>query len=185
MHRRIISAAACALCAGILVNTSLFAAAAPADKAPDYSDISARATSDPAALRQLQQAAEAGHVKAQFFLAVQYAGGRGVPQDFGKSAYWYRKAAEQGYAKAENCLANQYALGQGVPQSFVNAANWYRKAAEQGDVSAQNSLALMYYSGKGVRRSTSRAIRWWKRAAAQGNELAKHMIDMVEHRERR
>jgi TPR repeat protein len=30
-----------------------------------------------------------------------YANGLGVPQDYNKALYWYKKAAEQGYAPAK------------------------------------------------------------------------------------
>jgi TPR repeat protein len=42
------------------------------------------------------EGAEQGDPYAQYKLAVMYAKGRGVPQDFAQAVAWYRKAAEQG-----------------------------------------------------------------------------------------
>lgn len=48
------------------------------------------------------------HVQAQYKLGEMYANGRGVPQDDGEAAKWYRKAAEQGYPAAQNKLAKRH-----------------------------------------------------------------------------
>ena len=39
-------------------------------------------------------------------LGYMYAKGLGVPQDYSKALYWYKKAAEQGSATAEANLEN-------------------------------------------------------------------------------
>ena len=54
-------------------------------------------TDDIAALRVM---ANAGDADAQTELALMYANGEGVPQDYGQAVAWTRKALEQGYAVA-------------------------------------------------------------------------------------
>jgi TPR repeat protein len=41
-------------------------------------------------------AARAGDVRAQYQLAVCYSEGKGVEQDYGEAAHWFREAARQG-----------------------------------------------------------------------------------------
>ncbi len=51
------------------------------------------------ALREWRSVAKYGGVEsaeAQFLIAGMYFHGKGVPQDYGEAAKWYRKAAEQG-----------------------------------------------------------------------------------------
>src|SRR5262249_28566095 len=52
--------------------------------------------------------AAAGNAQAQFALGNDYINGRGVAQDYGQAAIWYRKSAAQGYAPALNQLGYMY-----------------------------------------------------------------------------
>ena len=56
------------------------------------------------AIKYFQQAAEQGHVYAQYNLGVSYAKGDGLSQDVSEAARWYGKAAEQGYEAAKAAL---------------------------------------------------------------------------------
>ena len=49
-------------------------------------------------------AANKGHAKAQFNLAISYYDGEGVQQDVSKAIYWLEKAAAQGHEKSQNFL---------------------------------------------------------------------------------
>jgi TPR repeat protein len=84
----------------------------------------------------------------QAALASMYAGGEGVPKNFGDAAKWARRAAENGNASAQFLLGSLYETGRGVPKDEATAAIWYLKAAEQGDAFASNNLALMYATSK-------------------------------------
>lgn len=76
------------------------------------------------------QAAELGHAKAQFHLAVMFDQGKFVAQNHALAAEWYLKSAEQGNANAQYNLAHKYKTGQGVAKDENKAAYWYRQAAE-------------------------------------------------------
>lgn len=60
----------------------------------------------------LQRQAEQGDADAQFSLALRYAKGYGVPQDYTKAWEWYLKAAAQGDATAQKNLARLGSRGQ-------------------------------------------------------------------------
>ena len=81
--------------------------------------------------------AEQGHIEAQYFLALCYENGEGVPVDQEEAVKWYHKAAEQGNASAQWSLGICYENGQGVPVDEKEAVKWYRKAAEQRNSPAQ------------------------------------------------
>jgi len=57
-----------------------------------------------------------------------YLKGLGVPQDYQKAVYWFKKSAEQDYPLAEINLALIYQYGLGVPQDSQEALYWYNKA---------------------------------------------------------
>jgi TPR repeat protein len=120
--------------------------------------------------------AEHGDIRAQYKLASMYYLGRGVPQDYGEAARWYRKAAEQGDAAGQFNLGFMYHDGKGVPQDYQEAANWSRKAAEQGDPKGQSALGYAYYSGEGVQQDYSKSARRYRKAAEQGYALAQQAL---------
>ena len=45
--------------------------------------------------------ADAGDARAQYGVGAIYGEGRGVPQDYGEAAKWYRLAVGQGYGPAQ------------------------------------------------------------------------------------
>jgi len=95
-------------------------------------------------LRIVRPLAEHGDAKAQLVLGVAYEDGRGLPQNYGEAAKWYRKAADKGDAGAQYFLGGMYMKGRGVPQDYTEAAKWYRKAARQGNASAKDDLNALY-----------------------------------------
>src|SRR5262245_32441519 len=69
----------------------------------------------------VRTAAEKGDAEAQYRLAICFAKGTGVTQDYSKAAEYLRRSAEQGYAVAQNDLGALYARGQGVKQDYEEA----------------------------------------------------------------
>jgi len=112
--------------------------------------------------------ANAGDTDAQFELAVLYAKGEGVKQDYAGAAKWFRAAAEHGSTRAQYDLGVQYEHGRGVAVDYTEAVSWYRKAAEHDYGLAQYNLAVAYTKGEGAPHDPAVAAMWYKRAAAQG-----------------
>jgi TPR repeat protein len=61
--------------------------------------------------------ADRGCHGAQHVLGTMYLKGKGVPQNEGQTAKWFRLAADQGDSTAQFELGRMYYDGQGVPQS--------------------------------------------------------------------
>jgi len=134
--------------------------------------------SDPAQrLSYYQHWAKAGDPEAQLQLAIIYAKGDGVAQDYPSAATWFEAAAAQGVPRAQYDLGVLYERGRGVPVNFIEAANWYRKAADGNYPLAQYNLAVSYTKGQGVRQDPSEAALWYRRAAAQG--VGQAMINLA------
>jgi uncharacterized protein len=83
-----------------------------------------------------RNAAEQGHVKAQFDLGILYENGQSAPRDYAAARSWYSRAAEQGDAAAQVNLGNMYGRGRSVPQDYVTAHMWFNLAAASGDKDA-------------------------------------------------
>ena len=84
-------------------------------------------------------------------MALLYAGGCGVEQDYTESARWYRLAADQGEGQAQARLGDMYANGEGgVQQDPVEADKWYRRAVEPGTYHPRRVAGVELYSGRPV-----------------------------------
>ena len=106
-----------------------------------------------------RKAALQGHKEAQYYLAISYYYGLGVPKNKAKAAKWHLEAAKQGYANAQFSLAEQHYNGDGIPENKAKAAKWYHKAARQGHIDAQYSLAEQYYFGEGIPKNEAAVTR--------------------------
>ena len=125
--------------------------------------------SDPAErFAYYQKGAQGGDSDAELHLAILYAKGDGVTQDFAAAAYWFRAAADKGSARAQYDLGVLYERGRGVPADPEQAASWYLKAAEGKYPLAEYNLAVAYTKGQGTRKDPAEAALWYRRAATQG-----------------
>ena len=106
----------------------------------------------------LQEPANAGHAKSQYYMGMFYHNGLGVLEDASEAAKWYKLAAEQGDAISQFYLGYFYGNGLGVPKNDQEAAKWYFKAANQGIMEAQYNLATMYQNGVGVIQNFEKAF---------------------------
>jgi hypothetical protein len=76
----------------------------------------------------MKQAAEHGHVEAQFVLGQYYKTGAGVKEDIPMAVRWLMTAALNGHQGAQVLLGNMYRTGDGVPQNNDEADRWYDMA---------------------------------------------------------
>ena len=109
--------------------------------------------------------AKAGDSLAQYELALRYADGEGVPQDYRAAMAWFARAAANGNDNAQWKLGLGYIKGIGVPHDERNSGVWFKRAANQGNIRAQRALSDLYLSGRGVPRDYVRAYTWASIAA--------------------
>lgn len=114
---------------------------------------------------ELESAAEAGDVAAQFQLANLYLSGAFGSSDPDKALQWYRKSAEGGYTEANIRLAELYIQGLGGRQDFDEAIKWLQEPAKKGEVTAQTTLGWALIMGQ---QDYAGAAKWYESAAAQG-----------------
>ena len=115
--------------------------------------------------------ADAGDSIAQYEMALRYADGEGVPQNYRDAMAWFAKAAANGNDNAQWKLGLGYIKGIGVPHDERKAVVWFKRAANHGDIRAQSALSDLYLSGRGVPRDYVRAYTWASIAAGlRGND---------------
>ena len=130
-------------------------------------------------IQSLEASAENGSAEDQFKIALMYAKGEGVAQDYASALKWYTLAAEQGFAIAQYNLGFMYYNGEGVAQDYAIAVKWYTRAADQGDADAQYNLGVLYYMGEGVAQDVVTAVEWFELAAEQGHADAQAALNYI------
>ena len=108
---------------------------------------------DAHAVEWLRMAAEQGRADAQYYLALRYAEGSGVPKTHSQVVHWLHMAAEQRHADAQYKMGLMYCTAHDVDDGTIlsnlaQAAHWLRMAAEQGHAGAQYYLGLLYAEGR-------------------------------------
>lgn len=97
---------------------------------------------------------------AQYEMALRYADGEGVQQNYRDAMAWFTKAAVNGNENAQWKLGLGYIKGIGVPHDEREAVIWFKRAANHGDIRAQSALSDLYLIGRGVPRDYVRAYTW-------------------------
>lgn len=131
------------------------------------------------AFEEFKDSAERGDPQGQYWLAVLYGLGQGVPQDYSLSAKWLRKASDQGVAEAQLNLGTMYLTGHGMPQDYAEGYKWLRKAADQGLAEAQFLLGSMLSNGQVQPPDFIQAHVWLNLAAAQGDLKSQQTRDEI------
>jgi putative methionine-R-sulfoxide reductase with GAF domain len=95
----------------------------------------ARASVDYAGMNiaELQKNASAGSPTAQYAVAMRYAAGDGVEQDYHEALDWFLKSAESGDMRASAKIAGCFWAGRGTPQDYSKAYFWGLLAQAAGD----------------------------------------------------
>jgi len=114
------------------------------------------------AVTYYQLAIDQDHVEAQVSLALMYAQGRGVPQDYHAAMDLLYAAALQDHAVAQVELANYFLYGVPglVEQSPGHSFEWYGLASLQGVIFAQYRLAEMNFQGIGAPQNMEKGLMW-------------------------
>jgi hypothetical protein len=90
-------------------------------------------------VKWLERAAEQGHARAQYELALALKLGRGTLQDYAAASKWFRTAARSGHAGAQYHMGRLHRIGEGVSLDLVRAYAWFNRAAAQGHGAARGA----------------------------------------------
>jgi TPR repeat protein len=123
-----------------------------------------------------EQAAQKGHVAAEYAMGNCFFEGIGCAENYLNAAECFRRAADQGYAIAQSALATCFTDGTGVAKDPAAAVEFYRLAANQGLTEAQNYLGVCYHNGTGIEQDPVQAVFWYKLAAEKGSENAQYNL---------
>ncbi|MBU1667277.1 sel1 repeat family protein [bacterium] len=90
-----------------------------------------------------KRAAQKGHPKAQFDLAIMYATGQGVQKDERIAFNLFHKAARNNNVEAKYYMGLSFLQGRGVKQQPELARYWFKLATKQGHIKALQHLTQM------------------------------------------
>ncbi|HYD18006.1 MAG TPA: tetratricopeptide repeat protein [Patescibacteria group bacterium] len=125
-------------------------------------------TGNEASLQEQISNAEDGDIGSQYNLAMRYATGEGVPQDYALALKWLEMAANRGDMDAQAAAGIMHQKGQGTNADDHMAAHWYKRAALQGDRMSAFNLATLRANGQGSFRDDKEAYYWVTVASTMG-----------------
>jgi len=123
----------------------------------------------PLPVEELLKRAEAGDAECQYWAAIRFFQGEGVPEDPKRAMQLCLQASEQWHVRSITLLGYCRLHGIVVPRAVGAAVTFYRYAANAGHAPAQYVLGSLYLQGKGVRKNVRLALRWLEKAAGQGD----------------
>lgn len=121
------------------------------------------------ALKEYEQAAQAGDPNGQFNAGLIYQEGKGLPVDLAKASDLYMHAAQQGHTQAMVQLADIYLNS----HDYEKALAWYKEAADRDDRNALYHLGLLSETGVATKLDYPDAVKYYQQAADKGNANAK------------
>ncbi|KAA8533197.1 hypothetical protein F0562_033270 [Nyssa sinensis] len=127
------------------------------------------------AIKWLYEASVAGHVRAQYQLALCLHQGCGVDPNLAAAARWYLKAAKGGYVRAMYNTALCYSSGEGLVRSHRRARKWMKRAADHGHSKAQFEHGLSLFLGKEM----VKALVYLELATRAGETAATHVSYVI------
>lgn len=122
------------------------------------------------------QAAEQGHIIAQYRVAECYGNSYGVEYNMEEAFKWCKKASIQNHRMAQYQLGSCYEYGKGCIANIKEAYIWYTKASEQGVSEAKYNLGVIYETGKCGVKNTIKALELYTEAANKGLPEAQFKI---------
>jgi TPR repeat protein len=126
---------------------------------------------DPMGGKMLMEAADLGHVEAQFLLGGAYKNLKKLEE----AVHWYAKAAEQGHIGAMASLGNVFHDHKVHDKAF----KYFLAAAERGEVVSQLNVGVYYAKGWGVKIDAEKAMEWMKKSADQGYADAQAYLEKM------
>jgi uncharacterized protein len=118
------------------------------------------------------EGARAGVPRYQTFVGYCYDIGRGISQDVGLAAHWYKQAAQNGSTDGMYNLALMCEAGRGVQLDTARAIALYEQASRKGHLQSQSNLAVRYLEGRGVETNVAEGLRLLRKAARRGDGKA-------------
>ncbi|WP_349368407.1 tetratricopeptide repeat protein [Salinarimonas sp.] len=125
--------------------------------------------------RLLDEAAEAGHPRAAYNLALLLLASEDEA-DLARAADLMRQAAEADLPAAQHGYGVLLAEGRGVEEDRIAATAWFSRAARNGDVSGMVEFAIALFNGEGIAPNPEEAARWFREAAFRGNAIAQNRL---------
>ncbi|OHT11213.1 hypothetical protein TRFO_01153 [Tritrichomonas foetus] len=122
---------------------------------------------EPKAKKKFKEAADLGHMLAQYKYACLLQRGKVVLHSNTQSAIYFKKAADQGHPRAQYFYAVMNEFGRGVEKNTTTAAQYFQMAIDNNVVPAMNHLGHLYEKGNGVPQDYAKAFTLYKQAADQ------------------
>lgn len=128
------------------------------------------------AKKWLTKAANKGHVKTQYLLALMYMSGNKIYNNKKLATIWLMNAAKKNHTKAQCLLGEWYAQGEGVlKKNEKEAIKWFKKSAKKNYDQAQYLLGL-YYMKSSRKETQIKGVKLLIKSSMQHNKDALEVL---------
>ena len=131
------------------------------------------------ALKHYLNAANRGHIQAQYKVGTFYQQAKGTSRDHHKALYWFKKAPAQNDVYSYYQISKLYYANKEIPKDEKKAFKWCEKAAIGGLGVAQGMLGSRYEYGWGVGINYKKALYWYEKSVAQGYMNGKTRLEKL------
>lgn len=116
------------------------------------------------AFTEFTDAAEEGHMLAQYYLAIMYATGRTMPRDDVTAYSWFMKAALQGHPISQGNIGTMKLNGRGTESDITGSYFWFILAEDGGFEKARKFMwrVTNYMERDDINSIQAKAAEWIK-----------------------
>ncbi|MCP5381020.1 MAG: sel1 repeat family protein [Kordiimonadaceae bacterium] len=114
------------------------------------------------AFKGFTEAAEQGHMLAQYYLGVMYATGRTVPRDDVSAYKWFMKAALQGHPISQGNIGTMKLNARGTDYDVTGSYFWFILAEDGGFEKARKFMwrVTNYMTRDDINNTKAKAEEW-------------------------
>ncbi|KAF9354910.1 hypothetical protein BGX26_007223 [Mortierella sp. AD094] len=124
------------------------------------------------------QAADLGHVAAQYYLAYMLENGQGSTQNVAAAVSSYIETGFRGYDIDQR---NAGVVRGNIQGKLAKALHWYSEAGHRGDTKAQCVMGFLHQHGKGAQKHYGIARGWYTEAVNHGNDNAQNNLGVIHY----
>jgi TPR repeat protein len=133
------------------------------------------------AVSLFQAAADKNNADGEYYMAVAYLNGFGVPKDEAQAAKWFKRSADRGHAVAQYWFGEMTAKGRGgLTEDWKAALPFFKKGAHGAVPNAIVEIGIMFHYGLGgLPVDYEESAACYRVASKHGSQLAQYNLALM------
>jgi len=135
------------------------------------------------AVSLFQAAADKNNADGEYYMAVAYLNGFGVPKDEAQAAAWFKRSADRGHAVSQYWFGELTAKGRGgLTEDWEAALPYFKKGAQGAVPNALVEIGIMFHYGLGgLPVDYEESAVCYRVASKLGSQIAQYNLGLMIH----